>query len=408
MTIRTKLDDVRAYANSWVFEYLNIVWGSRMPPEFLLLSGMWALGVVLGTKGRVYRETYWLYPMLNVFTIAHSGSGKSATLKLAMEVLKGVKDDLPHLWCLTQETFTRRGFLMQAEAALRTPEGMLDHLHGGFGVHEATSIFRSRVGTENNKEFMIQVVDGEEINEATAAHGIKHFPGFRIGTFFCSTITMMRQCMTGEDFANGLLARWIPAVDTRKGTQYSDQVDTSGLLALGKEAIKLANKAPNEFVLSPAADDWCRTEANLFEQKADNNPLSGIWNRFVPRCIQVAINNVLGDGRDQILVEDLERAKELLEVFQSAIEPLYEQLSQEGSKVRAFDQLDVLENQGFNGMALAEFRRKLPGMGRANQEVLEWIFATDLAVQGEHNGKRWVWRTAAFRDGPPPLEVRDA
>ena len=393
--IRTEIGDVREYASGWVAEYLEVVRGARYPAPFHLLAGMWALGAILGDRGRVYRQSHWTLPIIHAFLVGESGIGKSSAMKLALEVLEGAKAVDPTLFSHSMESFTRRGFLLWVERAMRTPEGLAPGLWGGFGCNEATTIFRSRTGTETNKQFMIHVLDHETIREATAAHGIKEIIGLKLGVLLCSTLADMRECMTERDFQTGLLPRFLLVVADRKGSQPQSDVDIDALRALGATAVALRDAAPEVGRLSAEASDWLRRADNVYEERAVEEPtMAGVWNRLPANALRVALQSALGDARASVEVSDLTRAERLLGALYHAASPLAEQLGYNSYKARVFTVLDELEARGHDGMTHDELCRRLPAVGRATGEMLAWLKSSGLAFVNAE-GTHW-WRAAGF------------
>lgn len=380
----TGIDNHSEFTVGWLNRYCEAVSHTRFPPSFHVLCGLFALSSIVGRRARIVRPSYTLYPPISILLLGLSGVGKSQSLKLARRVIElACSCDLEfkaRFHCLHAHKFSPRGLMdywakWQAEQA--SDGNATPPIEGTVTVNELSAILTSTTGNENAAQWIIDVLEHDEISAFTGYRGRTLVHDVTVAFGMCAPLDELRETVTVRQFANGFMHRFLVAHETKKPEHMDEsRVDFRALNDLAIEAFEIRDAAPDTLIFDAGADALLRAQANRAEGKSYTTVyLSGFWNRFEGMCAKVAGVRALSDHRSIVTAEDVKAARLLIEErLYPPLATLVDELSMGRKMADIFRIADDLYFAGPDGMEALTLKRKIPATTiRAQADLISLI-----------------------------------
>lgn len=388
--------DPSATLTGWLKDYVDATAGTRFPPSFNTLVGIFALSAVVGRKACVRRNGFRLFPPTSIILLGHSGVGKSKSLSIGKTVVAMAAEDRPGFFISTAASFTMRG-LMENWRTLQDKDDV-GVLEGIVTVNEASAILTSKTGTETMAQWLIELLEHEDIEDFTSSKGHSLIKNVTVALGLCSTVDYLRKAISVDQFAGGLMHRFLVAHEVRRPDIEESPPPLETLSALATELRSIRDRVGEYMSISRDAEDMLRRIGRLAEKKDMRTVyLSGFWNRFSAVVAKVACVFALSDGEDEIAKGHVERAEILLRNFlYGPLEALVLEMSFGPRQQALFQRADELFYCGESGMLRSDFEKRLPSTSaRASSEMMLFLETTGMLFFGKDRKKvyrlqKWV------------------
>lgn len=389
----------------WLKDYMEVCSQNTYPYSYHLLSGLFALGGIIGRRAAVDRASFVLYPSLSVILLGTSGIGKSASIKLAARVVKHAAtiNHIPYMRSHVWISLTPRGMMNSWQGIQRDHLG--SPIEGVEIIDEMTGALKSRKGNEIVNEWLIGALAHTEVKDITAARGEAVVEDFTVGFGFCGVMETLREALDESAFTGGFMHRFVMAYEL-----YSDNsrrhvvIDDEDLKELAAKALVLRKDAPPKLTLSPEAEQT----ANAIYSSTRGKPLEraslhGFWNRVHEVCIKLAMLFAISEGRWVIAPEDIKLADKFIRGhLYPGLAAVATQLGASPQMRRLYGVHDNLVAAQSNGVPLSQVLMDI-GYNSKRQNETSLNFMEDLklahvdrSVQGNGHGKGRVWANKSW------------
>lgn len=387
--------DPSGLVTGWLKRYLEITKGTRFPASFHLLCGIFALSSTMGRKACIRRGGFRLFPPTSIFLLGSSGVGKSKALQTARMLVRMVAEDRPGFSILHASSFTTRG-LMEAWGRAQADSG-LGYLEGIVTVNEASAILTAKTGTETMAQWIIDLLEHENIEDWTGKGGHAIVKNVTVALGICSTVDYLRKAITVDQFAGGLMHRFLIAHETTRPDVDERPILNEEIHELADGLRAIVTDPPEYMQVSKEADILIAAFGRQAERRNISSAyLSGFWNRYSMMLARVGGIFALSDGGFCIERKHIEAADLFLKRFiYPPLEAFVIEMSYGGKQQALFRLADELFLAGEKGLSEQEFKRKMPTTsGRTAQEMLDFLIS--LGVVSWRPKSRmadgWVWR----------------
>ncbi len=382
--------------DTWLDRYCQAASHARFPMSYHLLSGLFALTTTVGRNCRIKLPGFILWPPISVLLIGESGSGKTKSLKIARSLLHSVKMNTSDpIFLCHEDDWTPSGLIDQWQQWQRKDEPGFQHpLEGAYTCDEAGTVLKKSTGKEGAANFLINVLEHEDINRTTASRGRRSVEDICLAFGLTTTVADMRDSLSAEIFSGGFMHRFMIAHEISKPLTDADgDVPEEDLRDLATEALDIRENAPDDMEIPPAV----LREFKSMENRAESRTfpmacMRGFWNRFPGYSVKLGVARALSDHRYTVTVEDLEAGAALVQGFlYSPLEELVEEISSGAKQKLMYKISDDLLAAGAGGLTSVQIERKIgPMAGKGGQQFLDYMQRVGLMYPGMNgNSDRW-------------------
>lgn len=348
------------------------------------------------------RGGFRLFPPTSIFLLGSSGVGKSKALQTARTLVRMVAGDRPGFSILHASSFTTRG-LMDAWGRAQT-DANAGFLEGIVTVNEASAILTAKTGTETMAQWIIDLLEHENIEDWTGKSGHSIVKNVTVALGICSTVDYLRKSITVDQFAGGLMHRFLIAHETTRPDVDEKPILNEDLNDLAQELRSITDEAPEYMAVAKDAEILIAAFGRQAERRnISSTYLSGFWNRYSMLLARVGTSFALSDGLYQIERRHVEAADALLRNFiYPPLEAFVIEMSYGPKQQTLFRLADELFLAGEKGMSETDFKRKMPTTsGRAAQEMLDFLVSLGCVFWNPRrkglDGR--VWRFEKWKEG---------
>lgn len=378
----------------WLRDYLDAASQNRFPLLFHAACGIFALTSIVGRRAAVRRATYTLWPPTSVLLIGPSGVGKSQTLRFASRVMEAYASRQPAFYLARQYTttagMTEAWRKHQAELGLQT-------LEGAFVMDELVGNLRGTTGTENFTDWVIAVLEHDQVEKTTKKDGRIVVDGVTVGLGFGTTMAYLREGMDIHQFGGGFGWRFLVVCGDRQEERTEAVASNEDVLRLAERAAEIRRNAPTLMRLSPVAEEKLAAyRIRSSEEKYVSIDLDGWYNRYESAIARVALALALSEEEREIGVDQVQRAKVFIDAYiQPPLLGIVEQLSAGSDKAALYKVFENLSRAGADGIPTATILRMIP-TGRRGVEAKHDLTNMKLGYESKDRS-RW-FATQAWRD----------
>lgn len=299
--------------DGWLRDYMEICSQNTYPYSYHLLSGLFALGGIIGRRAAVDRASFTLYPSLSIILLGTSGIGKSASIKLAARVVKHAAtiNHIPYMRSHVWISLTPRGMMNAWQAIQRDHAGA--PIEGIEVIDEMTGALKSRKGNEIVNEWIIGALSHTEVKDITAARGEAIVEDFTVGFGFCGVMETLRETLDESSFTGGFMHRFVMAYELDSDDRRAKVINDDDLKDLAAKALKIRAAAPPFLTLSEGADQTAKAiYSSTRGRSLERHSLNGFWNRVSEVCIKLAMLFAVSESRWVIEERDIKLADKFI------------------------------------------------------------------------------------------------
>jgi len=336
----------------------------------------------------------------SVLLLGPSAVGKSQSLYRAGRVIRAAAHEpwnnalgMHQMWpgfTYSEQGFTPRG-LMNAWQRLQAAHEV-EFLEGAHIETEMAKVVTQRKGSEITSTWLISVLEHRDLEDFTGMYGHCRIPNVTIGFGFASTMAYLRKALDVDEFAGGLMHRFLIAHESEPRHSIQPNVNED-FEALVEELRQLRRQAPQQLVFSPKA----KSHMNRIEKQRrfyNTHQLSGFWGRFSLLVGKLAGIRAIAQGSGTIERQDVLASAELLRIHMAPVlEGIVEQLGAAPEQKLMFDLQESLESTGPKGWSQAQLIRKSGKTSqRGQEELLNSIVSMGFAWRSSQNGRYYARR----------------
>ncbi len=383
-------------ADNWLDRYVQAAKHARFPLSYHLLSGIFALTTTIGRRGRIKLPGFVLWPPVSVLLIGESGTGKTKSLKIAREVLQLVKQNIQDpFFIMHEDDWTPSGLIDQWRIWQSQGEpGFNRPLEGAYTCDEAGTVLKKSTGKEGAANFLINTLEHDNLARTTASRGRRVVQDICIAFGLTTTVSDMRDSLSGEIFAGGFMHRFMISHEIEKPSwgESDGDVPEEVKRELALEALAIREDCPDDMEIQAAT--LLAFEALENKSEARHFPLAcmrGFWNRFPGYAMKLGAARALSDHRYSITVEDLEAGERLVEEFlYKPLVELVEEISSSPKQKLMYKISDDLYAAGPAGLSVIEVERKVgPISGKGGAQFIDHMQRIGLMFAGLIHTERW-------------------
>jgi hypothetical protein len=338
--------------------YLRAVERTEYPWSYHVLSGLFALGAVVGRRAAVKRSTYTLYPPISIMLMGESGTGKTEALYVAKRVLDSAAKRVPGFLVGddTGASTSPRGWMKKWEKIQTDNES--DVLEGVEFVQELSGFLSKRTGNENVAQWVIDALQHKEkFGDSTGHLGTSIVKGCTVGFGFATPVSTLREEVSIGTFEGGLMFRFLFAHEVDLDRRGDAPLDARVLQQLGADAVEIRDAQGPTMELSPEALDFLAVQKARSEvTRPPVKALGGFWRRYPGMICKIGNLIALSEQSGGIESDHLQRADSLLRGhLYMPLEAIVHQLAAGPKKRALLRAVDDLELAGPKGMDRQSF-----------------------------------------------------